>query len=90
MEDLGIFVHYRAVNFLHRLICPRWFVRCRQFCWAPNCFQQHVSLYFQNNQRCSVDAELIDGDDCAQNHLDSFVVTTEMYRQLFLKKKKTR
>ena len=81
---------------LHSLIGPRRLVRCRQFCWLHHGLQvvlrNRLPFTFWTNRDspgqfvaqiryCSVDTELIDGNDCAKKHIDCRVVTTEMYRQ---------
>ena len=84
---------------LHSLIGPRRFVRCHQFCWNNHSFWIVLSNRFPCTFRttrdsasqliarvryCSVDTELIDGDDRAKNHFKGFVVATEVYRQFLL------
>ena len=48
---------------------------------TPRTFGKFPSQLFTHIRQCSVDTDLIDGNDCAKKHLCSFVVTTEMYRQ---------
>ena len=99
LGDLRIFVHSRAEASLHSLIGPRCFVRCRQFCWHHHGLRIVLSNKFPCTfwttrdspgqfvdyvWYCSVDTELIDGNDCAKNHFGCVVVTTEMFWQCVL------
>ena len=90
-----LFIIVQQVS-LHFVIGPRRFVRCRHFCWHhhglwivlsnkfPCTFwttRDSAGQFVAHVRYCSVDTELIDGNDCAKNQFGCVVVTTEMYRQ---------
>ena len=81
---------------LHVAIGPRWFIRCRQSCWNNHSFwivlsnkfpwtfwttRDFASHFVAHVRYCSVDTEVIDGDDRAKNRFNGFVVATEVKRQ---------
>ena len=89
LEDLRIVVRDRAASCLARCHWSEAFCSLSTILlaspWSLNCAEQQVPLYFLNNQRfcrpirrnCSVDTELIDGDDCAKNQFKGVVVATK-------------
>ena len=65
--------HYHGFQVVRRYGLPR---TLRTFGNFPGQFSTHIRY-------CSVDTELIDGNNCPKNHFDGFVAAIEMKRQLF-------